>query len=264
MKIKLLTISFPIAILLLAALLTPFAFQGGFVFEKGRSQAYAAGNAIVDIAHFAPFADANTAGSTSVTVKVDGVDALTDFEFGDIAEDIELAEGHYLIEIYPTGEMTPAISRNVNLKGGKSYTLAAIGDGVNQPLELFVVERDTVPDPSNAKLFVGHVAPFNNTDAAVDVCTDAGSDVLADFKYEDYTDPYLTLPPGDYDLQIRVADVTPCAGALALDIPSIRLAAGDIVDVYAIGLANNWPLSVASTTGFTLGEYKFYLPIIYR
>jgi hypothetical protein len=208
----------------------------------------------VYVAHFAPFADAGTAGSTSVTVRVDGADALTNFEFGDLAGPVYLEPGEHFIEVLPGGVPPAAISGTVTLDPAKTYTLAAIGDGVNQPLELLGLVQDVVPDMVNGKLFVGHLSPFANTLAgtAVDICTDAGGAVLTDFRYKEYTEPYVTLPPGDYDLQIHVSDATPCSGAVVLDIPSIRLAAGDIVDVFAIGLVNNWPLSVTSTTGFTL------------
>ena len=253
MKIKFATILTTLLSLLIFTQAVPVAGRALSLDEAARPQADTNSVATVDVAHFAPFADANTPDSTSVTVRVNGGNALTSFKFGDIAEDIELAAGNYLIEILPGGVEPVAISGNVSLVAGKSYTLAAIGDGTNQTLELLALEQDTTPDASNAKLFVAHLAPFANTLAgtAVDICTDSGSAVLADFRYKEYTDPYVTLPPDDYDLQIRVANATACTGALALDIPSIRLAAGDIVDVFAIGLAKNWPLSVASTTGFT-------------
>jgi hypothetical protein len=208
----------------------------------------------VDIAHFAPFAEASIPASTSVTVRVDGVDVLTGVEFGAIAQNIEMSPGDHLIEVIPTGSVTPVISSTVTLEDGTVYTLAVIGDGTNQPLEMLVVEQETIPNPTQAKLFLGHVAPFANTipGTAVDICTDAGVPLLTDFVYREYTDPYLLLAPGDYDLEIRLAALPPCSGGLGLDIPSIRLEAGDIVDLWAIGLANGWPLGLGSTTGYTL------------
>ena len=204
-------------------------------------------NATVNVAHFAPFA--NTPIDTSVTVRVDGADALTDFRFSDIAAGVSLPEGEHLIEIIPTGAVDPAITGTVTLEPGKQYTLAAIGGANSWALELFPMVDDITPDPLNAKVRIAHLSPFASAldDTKVDVCTDAGAAVLTNVPYKGFTDPYLSLPAGDYDLLIAVAG-TSC-GTVALDLPSLRLAAGDIVDVFAIGGANGWDLQVTSITG---------------
>lgn len=204
--------------------------------------------AVVNVAHYAPFAD--TALGTSVTVRLNGGDALTEFEFGDIAAGVELAPGEYLVEIVPTGSGSAAISGTFTLEGGVQYTVAAIGDGVNQPLELLPLVDDTAVNPDAAKLRVAHLAPFASTGTEVDICTDAGAVVIPNFAYKDVTDPYVELPAGDYDLQITLAG-TGCS-TVALDLPSVRLADGDIADVFAIGGANDWPLAMSTITGLAL------------
>ncbi len=217
---------------------------------------------VVNVAHFAPFA--NTPIGTSVTVRVDGVDALTDFQFSDIAAGVSLPEGEHLIEIIPTGAMDPAITGTVTLEPGMQYTLAAIGGANSWGLELFPLVDDITPDPLNAKVRIVHLAPFASAldDTKVDVCTDDGAAVLTNVPYKGLTDPYLSLPAGDYDLLIAVAG-TSC-GTVALDLPSLRLAAGDIVDVFAIGGANDWDLQVTSITGFKLSFTRVFLPYIAR
>lgn len=202
---------------------------------------------LVSVAHFAPFAD--TALGTSVTVRVNGGDAITDFEFGDIVS-TSLPAGSYLIEILPTGSSTVAISGTVMLMDDTSYTLAAIGDGVNQPLALRALVDDTAVSPTEAKLRLAHYAPFASSGTEVDICTDSGTAVLTNFAYDDVTAPYVQLPPGDYDLLVAVA-ATNCA-TVALDLPSLRLEAGQIYDAFAIGGANSWPISATSITGLTL------------
>ncbi len=202
---------------------------------------------LVSVAHFAPFAD--TALGTSVTVRVNGGDAITDFEFGDIVS-TSLPAGSYLIEILPTGSSTVAISGTVMLMDDTSYTLAAIGDGVNQPLALRALVDDTAVSPTEAKLRLAHYAPFASSGTEVDICTDSGTAVLTNFAYDDVTAPYVQLPPGDYDLLVAVAG-TNCA-VVALDLPSLRLEAGQIYDAFAIGGANSWPISATSITGLTL------------
>ena len=72
---------------------------------------------------------------TAVTVTVDG-SALTDFSYGDLTGYISLTAGAHLIEIFPGGAVTPAITGSVDLAHNGDYTAIASGDGVNQALGL--------------------------------------------------------------------------------------------------------------------------------
>jgi hypothetical protein len=158
--------------------------------------------------------------------------------------------------------MTAAITGTFMLDD-MQYTLAAIGDGSNQNLELAALVDETMPLTDSAKLRVAHMAPWAAGDALVDVCIDGDpTPLLPELAYKDLLDPYLQLPPGNYDLLIAVAG-TSC-GTVALDIPSITLEAGEIVDVFAIGGANDFGLQIASVTGFNLTEIMIYLPIIMK
>jgi hypothetical protein len=216
-------------------------------------------SATVNVAHFAPFA----AGSenTSVSVYINGEEAISDFVFGDIAAVVELPIGEYLVEIIPTGSMTAAITGTFMLDD-MQYTVAAIGDGSNQSLELAALVDETEPLTDSAKLRIAHMAPWDTGDALVDICVDGTTTpLIADFAYKDFTDPYLQLPPGNYDLLIAVAG-TSC-GTVALDIPSVTLTAGEIADVFAIGGANGFDLQIASVTGIDLTHFIF-LPIIVK
>ncbi|HNB53510.1 MAG TPA: DUF4397 domain-containing protein, partial [Anaerolineales bacterium] len=204
----------------------------------------------VNVAHFAPFA--SNLDDTSVTVRVNGADALTDFVFGESTGYLDFAEGEYLIEILPTGTSTVAISGTVSLTADTDYTLAAIGNGSLQPLELLALVDDaSAPTAGNAKIRIAHLAPFaaNLPDTAVDICTDDGTPVLTNVPYKIYTDPYVQLPAGDYDLEIAAPGGT--CSTIYLDIPEVRLSDGDVVDVFAIGDLTNQPLQVTSLTGIT-------------
>lgn len=203
----------------------------------------------VTVAHFAPFAD--TVVGTSVSVRINGNDAVTNVEFGNIIPDLSLLPGEYTIEIVPTGTSTVAISATVALTAGIDYTVAAIGNGTGQPLELFpMVDDNAAPATAgNAKIRIAHLAPFADTLAGtqVNICTDAGIAVISDVPYKAFTDPYLELPAGDYDL--KVVPAADGCGAAALDLPAVSLAAGSVADVFAIGDITNQPLQIASTTG---------------
>lgn len=219
--------------------------------------------AMVTVAHFAPFA-ADVTG-TAVTITVNGGTVLTNTTFGAISSVLPLPAGTYTVEIFAGSSTTPAISDTVTITDDTKYTLAAIGDGTNQSLELLALIDDTTPLTDSAKLRIGHLAPFaaNLGDTAVDICTDSNTVVVPNVPYKVVTDPYLTLPAGDYDLKIALAG-TNCA-TVALDLPSVRLAAGGIVDVFAVGLNNSaFPLEIKSTTGLTLTGRAIYLPLIFQ
>lgn len=219
-------------------------------------------DAMVTVAHFAPFFATDVA-STAVTITVNGGVVLTNTTFGAIAPALPLPAGMYTVAIFPGSSITPAITATVTVTDDTKYTLAAIGDGSNQPLELLALVDDTTPLTESAKLRIGHLAPFaaNLAETAVDICTDSNTIVVPNVPYKVVTAPYLALPPGDYDLKIALAG-TSC-GTVALDLPSVRLAAGDIVDVFAVGLNNAaFPLAIETTTGLTLTPSITYLPLI--
>lgn len=222
-------------------------------------------DAMVTVAHFAPFA-ANVAG-TAVTITVNGGVVLTDTVFGAISPALPLPAGTYTIEIFVDSSTTPVITDTVVLTNDMEYTLAAIGDGTNQPLELLALVDETTPLTDSAKLRIGHLAPFaaDLSATAVDICTDSDTVVVPNVPYKVVTNPYLTLPAGDYDLKIALAG-TGCA-TVALDLPAVRLAVGDIVDVFAVGLNNDaFPLAIKSTTGLTLTPVtvNLYLPLLFN
>jgi hypothetical protein len=209
------------------------------------------GDAAVTVAHFAPFAD--TKEATAVTVRINQQDALTDFQFGDIVTDVILAAGTYSITVLPAAAPTGtvALSGTVSLDEGVRYTLAAIGDGANQPLELFTLIDEREAPSQGANVRIAHLAPFAATldETRVDICTDDNTVVVNALPYKGVTD-YLNLEAGDYNLKIALAG-TDCQ-EVALDLPSIRLSNGEVVELYAIGDITNQPLQIASTTGYTV------------
>lgn len=209
------------------------------------------GNASVTVAHFAPFAA--TTEATEVAVHIDQQETLTGFQFGDIISDVILAAGTYSVTVSPADAPTEtvAISDTVTLSEGVRYTLAAIGDGANQPLELFTLVDSREAPAQGANVRIAHLAPFaaNIDETRVDICTEDNSVLVDDLPYKGVTE-YLNLAAGDYDLKIALVG-TDCQD-VALDLPSIRLSNGEIVELYAIGDIANQPLQIASTTGYTL------------
>ena len=116
----------------------------------------------IAVAHLAPFAD--SVPGTSVTVKLDGGDVLTDVIFGDVSPYLPVDPGSYAVEIVPTGASEAAITGTAVVSGFVDFTFAAIGDIVNQPLELVRYEDDnaTMPPDGQARVRVAHLASVNS------------------------------------------------------------------------------------------------------
>lgn len=217
----------------------------------------------LQVAHLAPFA-----ASASVDIHLNGAPALTGFGYGDSTEYIELDEGSYLVEVFPQGSLTPAISDTVDLVGGNDYTAIAIGDGVNQPLSLkALLDDNTAPAAGNFKLRLGHLAPFANTLAGTtaDVRTDSGDVILDDVVFGDVA-PYLELPAGEYDLMIT----TPDGSTTLINYAPVSFTSGQILSAFATGEGVNQPLGgfalPSDAIGFflTLENYTVFFPIIFR
>ena len=217
----------------------------------------------LQVAHLAPFA-----ASAPVTITLNGTPALTGFDYGDSTAYINLAEGSYLVEVFPQSSATAAISATVNLVGGNDYTAIAIGDGVKQPLSLkALLDDNTAPAAGNFKLRLGHLAPFANTLAGTkaDVRTDAGAIILDDVVFGDVAS-YLELAAGTYDLKIT----TPDGATTLINLAPVSFTSGQIVSAFAVGEGVNQDLGgfalPSNAVGFflPLDTIIFYLPIIVR
>jgi hypothetical protein len=202
-----------------------------------------------------------------VTVTVDGVPLLTGIEFADSTAYLPLSAGvDHLIEIFPGGSTTAAISATVNLTEAMDFTAIAVGGANTWPLELKLLEDDNTPPASGfAKVQIGHLAPFAalEADTLADVRFQDGTVILDDVPYGAIAG-YLELPAGDYDLKITNPDGT----VTLIDPMPVTLNDGDILSAFAVGDGSNQPLGVfawpSNQVGFLLPltEYQLYLPII--
>jgi hypothetical protein len=213
-------------------------------------------DARVRVGHFAPFAD--TLAATSVTVRVNGADALTGVRFGDFTGYLDLPAGPYLLEVLPSGTNTVAISAQVTLADATDYTVLAVGNGSLQPLSLQALVDDNTPAAAgNLKLRVVHAAPFAADDAgtAVSIRTDGG-DVVAGLVGVPFfaASPVLEIPAGRYDLKVA----TPDGGANLIDLAPLDLPAGVSLTVLATGDGVNQPLGI---TALPLGAVPLERPV---
>jgi len=209
------------------------------------------------VAHLAPFAmDPNTA----VTITLNGSPALTDFAYGDSTPYIDLNPDTYLVEVFPGGSSTPAITATVDLMA------IAIGDGVNQPLSLkALVDDNTPPAAGKAHLRLGHLAPFAaDPNTVADVRLDDGTVILDDVSFSDVAG-YLPLDAGTYDLKIT----TPDGATTLINLVPVTLNNGDIISAFAVGDGTNQDLQgfalPSGAEGFFIPTevYQFFMPIIF-
>jgi hypothetical protein len=235
---------------------------GVFALPSGQPGFFLDLAARLQVAHLAPFA---MDPGTAVTVTLDATPVLTNFEYGDSTEYLWVPPASYLVEIFPGGSATAAISDTVDLQANTDYTAIAIGDGVNQPLELLaLVDDNTPPAPGYFKLRLGHLAPFASGDALADIRLQDGTPVLTDVAYADIS-TYLPLPAGTYDLKIT----TPGGDTTLIDPLPVTLGDGDILSAFATGEGTNQKLAVfalpSGQIGFMLPDrYMYFFPIIVR
>jgi hypothetical protein len=213
-------------------------------------------DARVRVVHAAPFAD--TLDGTSVTVRVNGADTLTNVEFGDFTAYLPLAAGAYTLEVVPTGTTTVAMTATVTLTDNTDYTVFATGNGTGQPLALeAVVDDNTAPAAGNLKLRVVHAAPFADTEdgTRVSIRTDIGA-VVGGLDNVPFfaASPYLEIPAGNYDLKVA----TPDGAANLIDAAPVDLPAGAIIDVVAVGDGVNQPLGLIA---LPLGALELETPV---
>ena len=214
-------------------------------------------SAFLQVAHLAPFA-----ADASVNIELNGmpVPALTDFDYGDSTAYLELEAGEYDIAVIPTGAADPAIEATVTLLADTYYTAIAVGDGVNQSLDLLLLEDDiTAPEAGMFHLRLGHLAPFAS-----------GEDVLADVRLQDGTpilenvnfgvvDNYVSLAAGTYDLIIT----TPGGETPLIDPEPVNFAAGMIVSAFATGDGSNQDLGVFALPADAVGFFLDLTPYSY-
>ncbi len=223
-------------------------------------------NARVAVAHLAPFA---MDPGTAVTITLNGTPALTDFAFADSTAYIDLFPGEYLVEVWPMGAPEPAITATLDLVGGTDYSVVAIGDGVNQPLELMaLVDDNTPPAAGKFHLRLGHLAPFAATGTEADICLQDGTPILTDVPYGAVAS-YLPLDAGTYDLVIAAAG-TNCDSVLIDPLP-VTFTEGQILTAFAVGNGTLQDLGVfawpSDQVGFLLPlmeGYSIYLPLIMK
>jgi hypothetical protein len=195
-----------------------FAFPGYAMADSG--------DARVRVIHASP--DAPT-----VDVLVNDSVAIEDLSFGSVTDYVPLGEGTYSIKVRPANSDGPdVISTSVNLEGGKDYTVAAVNPLASISAEVYE-DQNFLNNKNSAKLRVFHLSPGA---PAVDVALKGGAVLLGNLSYKEVSE-YLTLNPGTYDLEVRVAGTN----TVDLDIPGVTVDKNKVYQVYAVGVVGGSP-----------------------
>ena len=197
----------------------------------------------VAVLHLAPFD--SKIENTAVDILVNGQTTFTNVVFQDFVDYVELPAGDYTIDIVPAGASDPAITGSFSLADGMWYSLAAIGNGTTQDLELiaFLDGDGSGPDGDNVWVRVAHTAPFASdlADTEVSIRTDGGDVVnnLVGVPYK-VDSGFFPVPAATYDLKVSSND----GSVNYIDAAAAALPAGASVTLYATGDGINQPLGI--------------------
>lgn len=202
------------------------------------------------VAHFAPFAPALS--DTAVSVEVNSAEVLTGVLFNQNSNYLPLspagvAPGITALDVFtPPGAASPAISAMPELAANTDYTVAAIGNVINQPLQLLPLVDDlSAPASGFAKIRIVHAAPFADSLPATEVSIrdDAGN-VIAGLTNVPFgaESGFIQVPAATYDLQVA----TPDGATTLIDIAPVALNDGDVLTVFAVGDVINQPLGATA------------------
>jgi len=171
----------------------------------------------------------------AVDIFLDGQKAITNLAFDSITDYVKVPAGEHTVKVFAApsgGSGTAVIDAKVTLSAGTDYTVAAVGKLANiEPLVL--VDNNSAPSSGQARLRFVHASP----DApAVDIFAEGAGVVVPNAAFKDASG-YLDLPAGTYNLQVRAAGTE----TVALNLPGIKLEAGNVYTAFAVGLLQGQP-----------------------
>jgi hypothetical protein len=192
-----------------------------------------ADTAWVRVLHASPDAPA-------VDIYVNGTEVLSDVPFTGISPYLEVPAGEHQIQVF-VASPEPAtegavIDAMLTFAAGTMTTVAATNNVAT--IEAKVIADAPAPVADQAQIRVVHLS----ADApAVDIAPDGAEPIVPALAYPDATE-YLTVPAGDYDLEVRPAGTMD----VALQLDPVTLEAGNSYSVFAIGSLAGGTLQVLS------------------
>ncbi len=197
--------------------------------------ASAQGSAYIRVIHASPFVG-------TADVFVDGTKLLSSFQFASVTNYVPVPQGVHKVQIALVGKGmdAAALTQNLDVQAGVTYTVAAVGATANT-LNLKVFVDNNQISPGHAKLRIYPLAP----DAGAVNVTIGNGTMLDDMTYQDASN-YLVLNSGSYKL-----DLTDPQFGTTLPL-STTLTSNMVTSVFAVGLFQGNPkvqLVSAQTAG---------------
>jgi len=186
--------------------------------------------AYLRVAHASPDAPA-------VDVYVDNETVLEDVEFGDVSDYLELDNHPHNVTITAAGDRNATVfDGEVTLERGTATTVAASGElsenGTTDFAPRTFSDNALTPDEGAAAVRVVHLSPGAPT---VDVTTADGEVVLAENVSFGNASEYVTVPEGDYEVEIR--QDTPAANGTVITTVDVELDDETTYTAWAVGYA---------------------------
>jgi hypothetical protein len=160
---------------------------------------------------------------------------LSNVPFKGASDYLSVPAGTYSFEVRAAGapaSSPPVLSASAALAADTYYTVAAV-DRLSQIKARVFTDSNAAPAAGKAHVQVIHASP----DApAVDVALKGGAVLVPDLAFGEMKGP-LPVDAGTYNLEVRVAG----SNTVALPIDGVRLEAGKVYTVAAVGLAGGNP-----------------------
>lgn len=187
------------------------------------------GKAKVRVAHLSPDAP-------NVDVWVDDSRVLENVPYKTFSQYLELLSGSYRVQVTPAGSTAPVvIDAMLDLNANEAYTVAATGLLGANDIKPLVLQDDLEFEANNAKVRFVHTSP----DApAVDIAVAGGPVLFSNIEFRSAS-VYLSVAPGAYNLEVRVAGTN----TVALNVPGVALDGSANYAVFAIGQLSNGSLN---------------------
>lgn len=200
------------------------AFASGDLRQDPRSQS----ETYLRVVHASPDAPA-------VDVYLDNESIVTNASFGDVTDYMTLEPGTHTLTITEAGDREAVVfSEEVTLDPRTPMTLAASGEMATAATSTFDVRAFTdnpfEPGENASAVRVVHLSPDAPT---VDVTANNGSVVLAENVSFANASDYVSVPAGDYTVEIREA--TDGDEGTLISTANVSLASGQAASVWAMG-----------------------------
>lgn len=153
--------------------------------------------------------------------------------FGDNTPYTPVSAGTYVISLYVAGTKdSPVLTNRLVIVNNSILTVAAAG--TLDTIGFLAIPDSNMPmETGKAMVRFSHLSP---NAPAVDITLPDGTILFGNVAFKQLA-PYISVPPMNYTLQVRVAG-TP---NVVLTVPNVSLAQNKIYTVYAVGLVDQSP-----------------------